>query len=164
MPQPRCEKCKSTVARQRAWAVTRHCADRCGFRARRVASNCCLTPSSSSRPDHDRARPVARWRPVRCNRWLHVIDSPASSRNTGALRIDDAIGSSCKTILGPSDAGQSHQLLPLQGGGWEGGGGFWRLFRRSNRRLRPIPPLSLPLKGRGRAFMRFFAIGRPETN
>ena len=56
---------------------------------------------------------------------------------------------------GQSHECRTHQPLPLQGGGREGDGVIWRLFRRSIRRSRPIPTPSLPLKGRGRAFMRF---------
>ena len=45
----------------------------------------------------------------------------------------------------------AHQLLPLQGGGWEGNG---VAAAESWQRLCPIPTPSLPLKGRERPFMR----------
>ncbi len=71
---------------------------------------------------------------------------------------------------GQSHECRTHQLLPLQGGGREGDGVIGRLFRRSNRRSRPIPTPSrpianvafatFPLKGRGRAFMRLPWVSR----
>ena len=50
-----------------------------------------------------------------------------------------------ETSGGQSHERRMHQLLPLQGGGREGDGVIWRLFRRSNPRSRPIPTPSRPI-------------------